>query len=113
MKNLFGEEENDVKSSVKLSFKGNKDQSKNQIAFNKLIARVQKLEATIESETIKIDRLFQYYQKTITPKQLELATIKIEYAFAFDELTDKFRLSKCATKKIKESIILSRKFSSI
>lgn len=106
MKNLFSEEEIVVTSGVKISLKGKKDQSKNQLAFNRLISRVQKLESTIMSERIKVDRLFQFYQKTISPKQLELAAIKIDYAFAFDELTDKVRLSKSVTKKIKESIVL-------
>ncbi len=106
MKNLFGEEEIDVKSEVKISNKGNKNQSKNQLSFNKLIARIQKLEGFISSENLKFDKFLQFYQKEIFLKQIELANSKINCAFTFDEFTNKAKLSKKQTTKVKESIVL-------
>ena len=71
MKNLFGEEEIVIKSEVKISNKGNKNLSKNQLSFNKLIARIQKLEGFISSENLIYDKFFQFYQEEIFLKQID------------------------------------------
>ena len=110
MKTLFDDLEglkndNNKKEELKISSKKKGDLSKEQLAFNRLTNRIQKLESSIETESVKIDRLVNFYEAEVQPNKIKLAETQLDLAFALDESTNKHRLSNSITEKIKETIV--------
>jgi len=93
------------KVDLKIGTKGKASLTKEQIAFNRLTQRIQKLETSIESESVKIDRLINFYEKEVQPNKIKLAEVQIVLALALDELTNKHRLAKSIVEKVKETIL--------
>ena len=93
------------KDKLKVSSKNKGDLSKEQLAFNRLTKRIQKLESSIESESVKLDGLVIFYDKEVLPNKIKLAEVQLDLAFALDESTNKHRLSKSITEKVKDTIV--------
>ena len=96
---------NNKNDKLKVSSKKKGDLSKEQLAFNRLTKRIQKLESSIETESVKMNRLVIFYDKEVLPNKIKLAEVQLDLAFALDESTNKHRLSKSITEKVKETIV--------
>lgn len=109
MTNLFDELEDfqAKKKSMELKISGNSKAklSKEQLAFNRLIDRIQHLESTLELEKDKAEILNNYFEKEVKPQLIKLAEKKLEHAFQLNELTNKFQLSENTLSQIGDLIV--------
>jgi hypothetical protein len=108
MKTLFDDIEDfqpKPKVELKISAKQKHKLSKEQLAFNRLISRIQNLENSIHSDKEKADLLFAYFEKEVRPQIVLLAEKQIQFAFALSELSNRVQLSKKVLDQLTEMII--------
>ena len=109
MRTLFDELEDfqptNKKMELKISGSSKTKLSKEQLAFNRLIDRIQNLESTLEIEKDKAEILNNYFEKEVKPQMIKLAEKKIEHAFQLNELTNKFQLSENTLSQIGDLIV--------
>ena len=109
MKTLFDELEGfqAKKKSMELKISGNSkaNLSKEQLAFNRLIDRIQHLESTLELEKEKAEILSGFYEKEVKPQMIKLAEKKLEHAFQLNELSNRFQLSQNTLSQIGDLIV--------
>jgi hypothetical protein len=96
-----------LKKNMELKISGSSKTklSKEQLAFNRLIERIQKLESTLELEKEKAEFLSNYFEKEVKPQMIKLAEKKLEHAFQLNELTNRFQLSKSTLSQIGDLIV--------
>ena len=110
MKTLFDDLEGFLENptptlELKISAKVKAKLSKEQLFFNRLIDRIQKLESSLDSEKDKAEFLFSYFEKEVKPQLIKLAEKQIESVFKLSELSNKFQLSKSTLSDIGDIII--------
>jgi len=79
--------------------------TKEQIAFNRLIERIKKLESSIISDKEHMDFLHAFHEKEISPLEKKQAEKHIAIAFKLNELTDRIQFSKASMLKIGDLIL--------
>ena len=109
MRTLFDELEDfqptNKKMELKISGSSKTKLSKEQLAFNRLIERIQKLESTIELEKETAEILSGFYEKEVKPQMIKLAKKKLEHAFQLNELSNRFQLSQNTLSQIGDLIV--------
>jgi hypothetical protein len=109
MRTLFDDLEDfqptNKKMELKISGSSKTKLSKEQLAFNRLIDRIQNLESTLEIEKDKAEILNNYFEKEVKPQMIKLAEKKLEHAFQLNELSNRFQLSQNTLSQIGDLIV--------
>jgi hypothetical protein len=92
-------------SSLKIGKKDKAPLSKNQQAFNRLTAKIEKLEKEIIAETAKLENISKNYRSKLNPVKKEIANEKIKLAQTLAQESDKYKFSKNQKEDINEVIL--------
>lgn len=103
--NLFGELEEQQEKGLKIVAGGQKNLSKNQQMFNRLIQRIETLEKDIVNEHDKLNRLLEYYSKEVAPLETKIASARIKLAMNLGNATKREKFSKRQIDDIRDAIV--------
>jgi hypothetical protein len=92
-------------TSLKISGKKQSQLSKNQVRFNQLAAKIEKLEKELIDSEIRLNQILEYYSKLVIPAQKETAKQRFELVKAIDQKVAPYKLGKVQTQKVQELIL--------
>jgi hypothetical protein len=99
-------DEADIAIRVQIVGTKNKNLSKNQIAFNKLIQEIESTEANIEATQQKLQSLLEYFMSHYDTSIQDFAKRQYELATLLSSKADSYKLSKQRYEKLRELIVL-------
>jgi hypothetical protein len=79
--------------------------SKNQIAFNKLTARIERLHETIRNETAKLEQLLKIYAAELSARRQELARTRLKLAMTLGNSAETLKYGKRQREQLRAVIL--------
>ncbi len=104
---LFPQDENIASSSEKVIRIKNRDASlsKEQQTFNRLVKRIESLQRQLEEDTAKMEELNKFYHQEITPRVIELSSMKIQLCHLLDARRKSVKISHIRNGKLDDLIM--------
>jgi len=99
---LFPQDENIASSSekvIRIKSRG-ASLSKEQQTFNRLVKRIESLQRQLEEDTAKMEELNKFYHQEITPRVIELSSLKIQLCHLLDAKRKSVKISHIRNGKL-------------
>lgn len=104
---LFPQDENITSPSEKVIRIKNLSASlsKEQQTFNRLVKRIESLQRQLEEDTAKMEELTKFYHQEITPRVIELSSLKIQLCHLLDAKQRNVKISHIRNGKLDDLIM--------
>ena len=93
------------KNGLRIVAESKRKLSKNQLAFNKLTARIERLQEAIKSETAKLEHLLKIHTAEIPQRKQTLAKTRLALAKALGKASETIKYSKRQRENVRAAIL--------